>query len=394
MLKDIHKLLQPALFVQSLLALLFEREVHAALFLRSAALDSARHNQTLLGTRHSYVKLTHVFLTLAPLVELLDIIKDSRIHQRAVSQRCLDAQAKLPVIFNHARVALSLAVKLRQEHCIELQALGFMNRHNLHCLLGVQIRRRRLRVGLTHGLHLRQPVAKARLTACAEGCRLVTQLAGIRQLAFAVLLHAQHSLHRQHTPQLGQKLRQSVQRCVAAQLRQKLTRSLHACSLLRREARCICLHKRLPQAFRTAQKQLRQRRVVQPEVRRAQNAGQLQTAVAVMQHCQEVQQIQHLLPLVEALAVDDDIGNIFIFQLCGNHSAFRHGLQQHGHLAIGHLLVIVQLTHFLRHCRGLQPAALRLLLLRIANLQQHRLNNNVLIIIERLEINIAARILA
>ena len=113
-----------------------------------------------------------------------------------------------------------------------------------------------------------------------------------------------------------------------------------------------------------------------------------------MQHCQEMQQIQHLLPLVEALAVDDDIGNIFIFQLCGNHSAFRHGLQQHCHLAIGHLLVIVQLLHFLRHCRGLQPAALRLLLLRIANLQQHRLNNNVLIIIERLEINIAARILA
>ena len=54
----------------------------------------------------------------------------------------------------------------------------------------------------------------------------------------------------------------------------------------------------------------------------------------------------------------------------------------------------MQLTHFLRHCRGLQPAALRLLLLRIANLQQHRLDNNVLIIIERFEINIAARILA
>ena len=113
-----------------------------------------------------------------------------------------------------------------------------------------------------------------------------------------------------------------------------------------------------------------------------------------MQHGQEMQQVQHLLPLVEALAVDDDIGNIFVLQICGNHSAFRHRLQQHGHFAIGHLLLIVQLTHFLRHCRCLQPAALRLLLLRIANLQQHRLNNNILIIIERLEINIAARILA
>ena len=228
-----------------------------------------------------------------------------------------------------------------------------MNRHNLHCFLGVQIRRRRLRVGLTHGLNLRQPVPKARLTACAKGCRLVTQLAGIRQLAFAVLLHAQHSLHRQHTPQLGQKLRQSIQRCIAAQLRQNRPRPLYACSLLRREARCIRLHKRLPQAVRTAQKQLRQRRVVQTEVRRTQHACQLQTAVAVMQHCQEMQQIQHLLPLVEALAVNDNIGNILILQLCGNHSAFRHGLQQHGHLAIGHLLFIVQLLHFLRHCRGL-----------------------------------------
>ena len=113
-----------------------------------------------------------------------------------------------------------------------------------------------------------------------------------------------------------------------------------------------------------------------------------------MQHGQEMQQIQHLLPLVKALAVDDDIGNILVLQLCGNHSAFRHGFQQHGHLAIGHLLVIVQLTHFLRHCRCLQPAALWLLLLRIANLQQHRLDNNVLMIIKRLEINIAARILA
>ena len=268
LLKDIHELLQPALFVQSLLALLFECEVQNALLLISAALDSARHNQTLLSTRHSYVKLTHVLLTLALLVELLDSIEDSRTHQRAVSQRCLDAQSIFPVIFNHARVALSLAVKLRQEHRIELQALGFMNRHNLHCLLGVQIRCRRLRIGLTHGLHLRQPVPKARLTTCAEGYRLVTQLAGIRQLAFAVLLHAQHSLHRQHAPQLGQQLRQSVQRCVAAQLRQKLTRPLHACSLLRRETRYICLLQRLPQAVRTAQKQLRQRRVVQTEVRR------------------------------------------------------------------------------------------------------------------------------
>ena len=113
-----------------------------------------------------------------------------------------------------------------------------------------------------------------------------------------------------------------------------------------------------------------------------------------MQHGQEMQQIQHLLPLIEALAINDNIGNIFVLQLCGNHSAFRHRLQQHGHLAIGHLLLIVQLTHFLRHRRCLQPAALRLLLLRIANLQQHRLDNNILIIIERLEINIAARILA
>ena len=209
-----------------------------------------------------------------------------------------------------------------------------MYRHNLQCIICLYGSSRLLAAACTQILNVLQPLRQRSLLRLAILLCQAAQLFDIGQLAGAVFLLRQNKFRLQLVPKLCEQLRQCHQRCCLTQAGQAFG-GMHSQRLLLRRQIQLQLTaadslQYIPQRFVIfgLPEELRQRRIIQTEIVGAQSTCQLQACVTVVQCSQQIQNIQNLLLLIKALALNYYAIYAIALQRLPQNFAMRHCSQQ------------------------------------------------------------------